>query len=148
MQGKMLCPHSNFNEKLSLQRFRDCKIDDLNITYTIQQMQYHMFFSSMEYTEPDVLVIYSTTLEIFEFIETAIHKELLYRSMRYSTDTALVLMDQTKELMAQEVNDVNPVTSVDQIVYTKLKITLENLSNNNTLNDNYHFTWPRISNPY
>ena len=68
--------------------------------------------------------------------------------MRYSTDTALVLMDQTKELMAQELNDVNPVTSVDQIVYTKLKITLENLSNNNTLNDNYHFTWPRISNPY
>ena len=34
------------------------------VTYSIQQMLYHMFFSSPQYTEPDIIVIYGNTFEM------------------------------------------------------------------------------------
>ena len=107
------------NKELRLQRCADCKAKERVITYSVrQQSQYHMFFSSEEYTEPDVVVVYGNADEMISSPseEQALHSEISYRNMTYSRDTVLVLMDKTKELVRLGAKAVNAARTVDQLV--------------------------------
>ena len=102
---------------MRLQRYKDCAAKDRVITYTVQPSQYHMFFSSEGYTEPDVVVVYGNAYEMMSSSEgEKVHSEISYRNMTYSRDTVLVLMDETKELVRQGVNAVKAARSVDQLI--------------------------------
>ena len=122
MQGhKEVKETFKLNKELRLQRCKDCKAKNRVITYTVrQQSQYHMFFSSEEYTEPDVVVVYGNAYEMMsspsEEQAENVHSEISYRNMTYSRDTLLVLMDESKELVRQGVKAVNAARSVDQLV--------------------------------
>ena len=101
---------------LSFGRCDDCEEKDLVIHYSVHQMPYHMFFSSPEYTEPDVVVVYGNDHEMSAADENCIHREISYRNMTHSRDTVLVLMDATKNQVIQGVKTINAVQSVDQLV--------------------------------
>ena len=75
-----------------------------------------MFFSSEEYTEPDVVVVYGNAYEMSPSENENVHSEISYRNMTYSRDTVLVLMDETKELVRQGAKAVNAARSVDQLL--------------------------------
>ena len=83
-------------------------------------MPYHMFFSSPEHTEPDIVVVYGTSYEMSSAHKDCIHREISYSNMIYNQDTVLVLMDATKEQVIQGVNAVKAVQSVDQLVLPKM----------------------------
>ena len=145
VQGKALKPSFLINEKLSLHRCEDCETNNRVITYSVQQMQYHMYFSSIEYTEPDVVVVYDNTYEMTASQEDDINKELSYRNMTYSPDTVLVMMDATQELVRKGANDVNAARSVDQLVSPMLNGAIVTLSkgatsDNRAMSDKYYFT--------
>ena len=79
-----------------------------------------MFFSSSEYTEPDIVVVYDNKQEMSSGSkEPAIHSDISYRNMIYSRDTLLFLMDVTKDLVKQGVRTVNAVQPVEQLVSLK-----------------------------
>ena len=87
------------------------------ISYSVQKMFYHMFFSSPMYTEPDVVVVYGNSYEMLNNEEGDIHSEISYRNMTYSRDTVLVLTDSTEDLVkkgVRAVNAVRPVVASDQ----------------------------------
>ena len=76
-----------------------------------------MFFSSPDYTEPDVVVVYGNTHTMSTGSgDATIHSEISYRNMTFSQDTVLVLMDVTKELLKQGVRTVNEARPVDQLL--------------------------------
>ena len=75
-----------------------------------------MLFSSPEYTEPDVVVIYGNEHEMSTSGKDVIHSEISYRNMTHSRDTVLVLMDATKDLVIQGIKAVKAVQSVDNLV--------------------------------
>ena len=123
MQGhKEVNQTFKLNKELKLQRCKDCEVKERVITYSVrQQSEYHMFFSSEEYTEPDVVVVYGNAYEMNsspseEELEN-VHSEISYRNMTYSRDTVLVLMDESKpELVRQGAKAVNAARTVDQLV--------------------------------
>ena len=85
-------------------------------------MLYHMYFSSQDYTEPDVAVVYGNTQEMSSGKEDDIHSEISYSNMTSSRDTVLVLMDVTKDLVNQGVRTVNATRPVDQLVQTQMNM--------------------------
>ena len=72
---------------------------DRFITYSVKRMFYHMFFSSPEYTEPDVVVVFGNSSEMLAREEDALHNEISYRNMTSCMDTLLVLTDATEDLV-------------------------------------------------
>ena len=147
MQGKELKTQFNLNENLSLRRCEDCEIKNRIVNYSVHQMKYHMFFSSLEYTEPDVVVVYDCTYEMSANAENAFHSELSYRNMTYSRNTTVVLMDTTLEMVTQAAIAVNSARPVDQIVSPRLNKLLENLTDTTEFdfdaditNGKYYFT--------
>ena len=116
MQGRVFNSSFNLNKKLSLRRCKDCEAKNRVITYSVQQMQYHMFFSSPEYTTPDVVVVYGNTQEMAAGIDGDINSEISYRNMTYNQDTMLVLMDETMELVRDGTRAVNNAQLIDQVV--------------------------------
>ena len=126
LQGKAFKPSTN--PQLSQRGYwndsefeADWKAENRIVTYTFQHMLYHMFFSSPEYTEPDIVVVYDNTQEMSSGSEEAeaIHSEISYCNMTYSPDTVLVLMDATKDLLNQGVRAVNAVRPVEILVSPK-----------------------------
>ena len=105
---------------LSLGRCDDCAEKGRVINYSVHQMPYHMFFSSPEYTEPNVVEVYGNEHEMSSRDDDCIHKEISYRNMTHSKDTVLVLLDATKDLVIQGVKDVNAVQSVDELVQPQM----------------------------
>ena len=105
---------------LGLGRCDDCAEKGRVINYSVHQMPYHMFFSSPEYSEPNVVVFYGNEHEMSSTDDDCIHREISYRNMTHSKDTVLVLMDATKDLLIQGVKDVNAVQSVDELVQPQM----------------------------
>ena len=68
------------------------------ITDSKQQMLYHMFFSSPQYTEPDIVVIYRNTSEMSLNDGDDTNTKISYQNITSSKDTILVLMDKTEYL--------------------------------------------------
>ena len=97
-------------------RCGDCSDKDRVITFSLQQMFYHMFFSSAEYTDPDVVVVYGNAHEMSATNEDAIHSNISYRNKTHNQNTVLVLMDATHDLVSQGGRVVDAVQSVDQLV--------------------------------
>lgn len=106
--------------RFSLPLCGDCKDKYRNLTSSFQKMQYHMFFSSLEYTEPDVVVVYGNKHEMLEHTENNIHSEMSYRNMTHSQSTILVLMDATMDLVMQGVDAVKNARNVDVLVPPKI----------------------------
>ena len=106
-----------------------------------------MYFSSLDYTEPDVVVVYGNSQEMTSDGEYDVHSELSYRNMTYSPSTVLVLMDSHKDLLKQGVKAVNAVQPVTQLVPPQMNYLRgfsTNLSDKDSgstiVNDRYHFT--------
>ena len=66
------------NKPLTLLRCNDCKNKGRIITYSIQQMPYHMYFSSPEYTEPDVVGIFGNSKEMLSTKNGDIHSDISF----------------------------------------------------------------------
>ena len=120
IQGKGLKESFILNNTMDLLRCKDCKDKDQVITYSVKQMQYHMFFSLEEYSEPDVVVIYGNTQEMSTSDKDDIHSEISYCNMTYSRDTVLVLMDETEDLVTKGAIAVNAARPVDQLVSPRI----------------------------
>ena len=147
MQGKDTNKFHDHNRGVTLHRCNDCEVRNRVITYSVQQMMYHLYYSSTEYTEPDVVVVFGNSCEMTTSKENNIHSEISYRNMTYSKDTVLVLTDVTKELVIQGVKSVNAVRSVDQIVPSQINPFSGHSSNRAemgadipVINDRYYFT--------
>ena len=146
VQGKPNRHFIDLNVIFSLLRCSDCKGKDRFITYSLHQMQYHMFFSSEEYTEPDAVVVFDSS-HMSASKEDAIHSEISYRNMTYSRNTVLVLTDAKKDRLIQGVKAVNAARPVDQLVSPKINplkgcssIRDEMDSNSAVINDKNYFT--------
>ena len=86
------------------------------VTHSIHEMHYHMFFSSQQYTEPDVIVVYGNSHEMLANEKEGFHSEISYRNMTHNQDTVLVLMDATKDLVIQGFKAVKEAQSVSKLV--------------------------------
>ena len=147
IEGKTLNQSHYLNASLKLLRCNDCKAKNRVITYSVHQMQYHMYFSSQEYTEPDVVVVFGNKQEMTAKTEDDINNEISYRNMTYNPDTVLVLTDTTKNLVLQGVRDVNAARPVDQIVSIRIN-PLRGYSSNRAeldsdtavINEKHYFT--------
>lgn len=81
-------------EGITLERCNDCKTKGRIIKYSIHRNYYHMFFSSDEYTEPDVVAVFGNlTSDVMYTEEEKEHPKISYRNMTYSKDTLLILTD-------------------------------------------------------
>ena len=125
LQGtKSFNPYSNMLPMLSQPQQGVCSLctdENRIVTYSFQPMLYHMFFSSPEYTEPDIVVAFDNNQEMMSSgsKESAIHTHISYRNMIYNLDTLLFLMDTTKDLVKQGVGTINAVDPVEQLVSIK-----------------------------
>ena len=136
------------NQHLSLKRCNDCARKNRVITYSVHKMLYHMYFSSPEYTEPDVVVVYGNSKEMSLADDDAdIHSKLSYSNMTYCSESVLVLMDTQKELLKQGVRAVNAARPVNQIVPPQKNHCMAYNSNLSDMDsgtavshDRYHFT--------
>ena len=117
------------------------------VTHSVHEMHYHMFFSSYQYTEPDVIVVYGNSHEMLTDDKEGIHSEMSYRNMTSSRDTVLVLMDATEDQLKKGINVVEAVRPVDQVVVPSInrlrgwgsyRKKLETEDNN--VNDKYYYT--------
>ena len=104
------------NNPLTLLRCDDCKNKNRLITYSVQQMPYHMYFSSPEYTEPDVDGIFGNSKEMLSTKNDDIHSDISYRNMTYNPNTVLLLTDATIDLLIQGFRAVNAVQPVEMVV--------------------------------
>ena len=104
------------NTSVTIGRCKDCRINSRVITYSVHHMLYHMFFSSPEYTEPDVVVVYGNSNEMPSSGDNDIHSKISYSNMTNSKDTVLVLMDTKSELVMQGVRQVTDARPVDLLV--------------------------------
>ena len=151
MQGKGYKDSFNMNNGLSLKRCEDCLTKNRVITYSVQQMLYHMFFSLPEFSEPDVVVVYGNTQEMSTGSrmepDVTCHSQISYSNMTYSRDTVLVLTDVTKDLVNQGVRAVNAARPVHQLVgsqfnplggFSSDRANLD--SNTAIINDRSYFT--------
>ena len=99
-----------------LQRCSYCEDKGKVITFSIHQMLYHMFYSSMDYSEPDVVIIYGNTDEMSSSDVEDIHTDMSYRNMSSSRDTVLILTDVNKDRLRQGVKAVNAARPMKQLV--------------------------------
>ncbi|CAL4176500.1 unnamed protein product [Meganyctiphanes norvegica] len=90
------------------------------MTCSVKQMFYHMYFSSLDYTDPDVVVVYDHTYEMSTSEKDDVHSEISYRNMTHNRDTVLVLMNETKELVRQGIKAVNAARPVEQLVINQI----------------------------
>ena len=74
-----------------------------------------MFFSSQEYTEPDVIIVFDNSYEMLEDVND-VNSAISYSNMTYSKDTVLVLMDATQSMVEKGFKAVNTARPVVQIV--------------------------------
>ena len=104
------------NTSVRIKRCTDCTIRQRVITYSIHHMMYHMYFSSPEYTDPDVVVIFGNTNEMSSSGDGDIHSKISYRNMTYNTGTVLVIMDTSMKMVIQGVENVNNARPVEELV--------------------------------
>ncbi|CAL4067003.1 unnamed protein product, partial [Meganyctiphanes norvegica] len=97
-----------------------CKVKDRVIKFSVQYMHYHMYFSSPDYKDPDIVVINNSSNEMpSSDPEGDIHSEISYRNMTHSQDTLLVVIDTSKELVRKKVRAVNTARPVKQLMIDK-----------------------------
>ncbi|CAL4147541.1 unnamed protein product [Meganyctiphanes norvegica] len=133
--------------KMTVKRYYPMNsIKHKSIDYSIKQMHYHMYFSSEEYIEPDIVVVYGNTYEMSPSLSSGhqsddIHSEISYRNMLHSYDTILILMDQTMELVKRGVKIVNAARPVEQLVAPMVNPLRGGSSNESPLNEHRGSEW-------
>ena len=148
VQGKAFKQSFYHNSKdLTLKRCGDCEEKKRVITYSVHKMLYHMYFSSLEYSKPDVVVVYGNSQEMSLSEDSDIHSNLSYSNMTHSPVTVLVLTDTQKDLLKQGVRAVNAARPVTQIVPPQQNLLMGYNSNLSDVDsgygvshDRYHFT--------
>ena len=135
------------NQHLSLKRCDYCARKNRVITYSVHKMLYHMYFSSPDYTEPDVVIVYGNSQEMSLSEDDDTHSKLSYRNMTHCPATVLVLTDTHKDLLKQGVRAVNAARPVTQLVAPQKNFLMAYNSNLSEINsgtavshDRYHFT--------
>ncbi|CAL4089503.1 unnamed protein product [Meganyctiphanes norvegica] len=132
---------NKFNSYIPLERCSDCKMKQKVISYNIQSMHYHEYFSSDDYVQPDVVAVFDIDHELMiscnqspsevsypEFIrgednelqtdlftENA-HSFTSQRNMTYSMDTIVILTGQDKEMIEECVKNFNEARPVDVLI--------------------------------
>ncbi|CAL4246252.1 unnamed protein product [Meganyctiphanes norvegica] len=95
------------------------KIKNRVVTLSVQKGYYHMYFSSPDYADPDIVVVYNTCQEMPASEKGEVHSEISYRNMTHSHDILLVLLDTSEELVKQGAKAVNAARPVKQLVLHK-----------------------------
>ncbi|CAL4157701.1 unnamed protein product [Meganyctiphanes norvegica] len=97
---------------ISLERCEDCKSKGRIINYSVHRNHYHMFFSSDEYTEPDVVAVFGHISPAIMYTEDELeHPMMSYRNMTYSNDTLLILTDAALPSLLMGVHHVSTARS-------------------------------------
>ena len=108
-----------------------------------------MYFSSEEYTNPDVVVIFGNDFEMMyngRCEGNLIHSEISYPNMIHNRETVLVLTDYSKDHVKNgvlKVNAVEPVVQLVPIQENPLRgygTQRERGSNSAVINDKNYFT--------
>jgi len=115
MQGKEEPPFYLNTEKNPIE-CQDCVKSGRVVTYSLQQMKYNMFFSSKEYSKPNVVAVYGNNQEMSASEQESIQSQISYRNMTHSRDSLVVLMDATKDLVKQGVRAMNAAQPVEQVL--------------------------------
>ncbi|CAL4120937.1 unnamed protein product [Meganyctiphanes norvegica] len=119
------------------------EVKNHGITCSVKQMYYHMYFSSADYTDPDVVVVYDNTSEMSASEEDDIHSKMSYRNMTLSKNTILVLMDATKDLVSRGIRAVNAARLVDQQVFHHIDPIMGLNSNQVALDFENEMSWTK-----
>ncbi|CAL4068105.1 unnamed protein product [Meganyctiphanes norvegica] len=98
-----------------LERCKDCKLRDRVITYNIHPEHYHMYFSSMEYSEPDVIAVFNNK-EMSQNEDDNVHAITSYRNMTYDEDTLIILTDSDCDELKEGIRVINEARPVDVIM--------------------------------
>lgn len=111
--------HFNIDILGKLERCSDCKSRNRLITYNIYPEHYHMHFSSLDYSEPDVIAIFNIS-EMSQGEEDHVHAVTSYRNMTYDEDTLIILTDKENEELEKGISDINEARPVDVIMPSSL----------------------------
>jgi len=105
-------------EGICLERCKDCKAKERIINYTVFRNHYHMFFSSDEYTEPDVVAVFGNVSPNIMYTEEELENPMIsYRNMTYSNETLLILTDAAIPSLMIGLNQVNKARpSLEQVL--------------------------------
>lgn len=118
MHGKPFTPVFKLNNNIGPDVCcSDCDEKKRWVTFSIKQMQYHMFFSSEEYTVPDIVYVIGASIEMPGTEKESLHSEISYSNMTYNRDTLLILSDATMNIVEDEVRAVQRyVGPIEQLV--------------------------------
>lgn len=85
---------------ITLERCSDCESKGRIINYSVHVNHYHTFFSSKEYTVPDVVAVFGNILPTIMYTEEKQeHQELSYQKMTNSDDTLIILTDMEESIL-------------------------------------------------
>ena len=116
MQSKQFKESFGHNYAMSFLQRCSCEDKGKVLTFSIHQMFYNMFYSSMDYIDPDIVIIYGNTDEMSSSDVEDIHTDMSYRNMSSSRDTVLILTDVNKDRLRQGVKAVNATRPMKQLV--------------------------------
>ncbi|CAL4119305.1 unnamed protein product, partial [Meganyctiphanes norvegica] len=94
--------YNKFNSYLPVERCSDCKGKERVITYNIQPMYYQHYFSSDDYIQPDVVVVFDIAEELFNcqtLCEMGMSPECI--SITYSKSTIVVLASYLEDVLEE-----------------------------------------------
>jgi len=96
------------NVDLKLERCHNCVARNRIITYSVISMHYHMYFSSENYIEPDIVAIYDVKHEMMDNLDEDSDSNCFdsINSMTYDRETLLVLVDSSKNNLKDTVDDL------------------------------------------
>ncbi|CAL4155029.1 unnamed protein product [Meganyctiphanes norvegica] len=104
-----------------LERCADCKLRKRLITYSIRPEHYHMYFSSLEYSEPDVIAVFNIKQMNKYKISSDDYADDVnsYQNMTYEEGTLIVLTGLDYEEVKEGIKEINEARPVDVVMSTR-----------------------------
>ncbi|CAL4142712.1 unnamed protein product, partial [Meganyctiphanes norvegica] len=118
---KELANRLNIDITNKLERCTDCKLSNRLITYSIQPKHYHMYFSSLEYSEPDVIAVFGIK-HMYEYKTSSdeyADDVNSYQNMTYEEGTLIVLTGHTYEEVKEGIQKINEARPVDVVMSSR-----------------------------
>ncbi|CAL4161431.1 unnamed protein product, partial [Meganyctiphanes norvegica] len=120
-------PNNVHNTMLKLERCKDCEKKDRIVSIKVLLSHYHMYFSSEDYIEPDVVAIFGYNKKLLD--SKSVDKEDVneltsLRNMTYNKDTLLIVTDHEDlwlKLATSEINNARPIDILLPIFINPLK---------------------------
>ncbi|CAL4113886.1 unnamed protein product [Meganyctiphanes norvegica] len=115
--GRYIDVSNRFNIDITnkLERCTACKLRKRLITYSIYLEHYEMYFSSMEYIEPDVIAVFNYK-DLSPYGDNNFHSETSYLNMTYDEDTLIILTDSDCEKVKEGIQLINEARPVDVVM--------------------------------